>query len=181
VALPGGDHHPRHHGGDGHIGGHSLQGPTKTENAKLEPYLGFLHSTQFGKPSLVCDFQELYRYLIDDFLIYRCQRLKKRDFVLKTEFFMKTRAGKRVFLRDIQADGLFEALNNFFESKVEIPRMKAGKKQTLETLINEEALLFMKFLRGERKIWVPRIPHLITNPFIISEFRSRSETEFHFS
>jgi CRISPR/Cas system-associated endonuclease Cas1 len=27
--------------------------------AKLEPYLGFLHSAQFGKPSSVCDFQEL--------------------------------------------------------------------------------------------------------------------------
>ena len=25
--------------------------------AKLEPYLGFLHSMQHGKPSLVCDFQ----------------------------------------------------------------------------------------------------------------------------
>jgi CRISPR-associated protein Cas1 len=44
-------------------------------NAKLEPYLGFLHSEQFGKPSLVCDFQELYRYLIDDFVIQHCQRL----------------------------------------------------------------------------------------------------------
>jgi CRISPR-associated protein Cas1 len=30
--------------------------------AKLEPYLGYLYSVQFGKPSLVCDFQELYRY-----------------------------------------------------------------------------------------------------------------------
>ena len=37
--------------------------------AKLESYLGFLHSVQYGKPSLVCDFMELYRYLIDDFLI----------------------------------------------------------------------------------------------------------------
>jgi CRISPR-associated protein Cas1 len=27
--------------------------------AKLEPYLGFLHSVQWGTPSLVCDFQEL--------------------------------------------------------------------------------------------------------------------------
>jgi CRISPR-associated protein Cas1 len=27
--------------------------------AKLEPYLGFLHSVQYGKPSLVCDFQEV--------------------------------------------------------------------------------------------------------------------------
>ncbi len=50
--------------------------------AKLEPYLGFLHSVQHGKPSLVCDFQELYRYLIDDFLIERCQKLRKKDFVL---------------------------------------------------------------------------------------------------
>jgi CRISPR-associated protein Cas1 len=40
--------------------------------AKLEPYLGFLHSNQMSKRSLVCDFQELYRYLIDDFLIGYC-------------------------------------------------------------------------------------------------------------
>jgi len=53
--------------------------------AKLEPYLGFLHSIQFGKPSLPCDFQELYRYLIDDFLIQYCQKLRKKDFTVKTE------------------------------------------------------------------------------------------------
>jgi CRISPR-associated protein Cas1 len=29
-------------------------------NAELEPYLGFLHSVQEGKPSLVCDLEELY-------------------------------------------------------------------------------------------------------------------------
>ena len=49
--------------------------------AKLEPYLGFLHSNQMGKLSLVCDFQELYRYLIDDFLIRYCSKINKRDFV----------------------------------------------------------------------------------------------------
>jgi CRISPR-associated protein Cas1 len=53
--------------------------------AKLEPYLGFLHSTQFGKPSLVCDVQELYRHLIDDFLVQYCQILSVKDFVVKTE------------------------------------------------------------------------------------------------
>jgi CRISPR-associated protein Cas1 len=47
--------------------------------AKLEPYLGFLHSIQVGKPSLVYDFQELYRYLIDDYLIERCRNLHKKD------------------------------------------------------------------------------------------------------
>lgn len=31
-------------------------------------------------------------------------------------------------------------LNEYFELMVEIPRIKVGKKQTIETLINEEAL-----------------------------------------
>jgi CRISPR-associated protein Cas1 len=53
--------------------------------AKLEPYLGFVHSNQMGKLSLVCDFQELYRYLIDDFLIQYCKRISKKDFVTKFE------------------------------------------------------------------------------------------------
>ena len=32
-----------------------------------------------------------------------------------------------------------------------------GKKQTIETLINEEVLLLAKFLRNEHKNWKPRI------------------------
>jgi len=32
--------------------------------------------------------------------------------------------------------------------------------QTLETLINEEAQLFAKYLRGERKTWVPKVPSI---------------------
>jgi len=32
-----------------------------------------------------------------------------------------------------------------------------GEKQELETLINEEALLFAKYLRNERTEWKPRI------------------------
>ena len=48
-------------------------------------------------------------------------------------------------------------LNKYFETKVEIPRIKVGKRQTIETLINEEALLFAKFLRNEKTEWRPRI------------------------
>jgi hypothetical protein len=43
---------------------------------------------------------------------------------------------------------------------VEIPRMKVGKRQEFETLINEEALLLAKYLRNERKSWNPRIVQL---------------------
>jgi hypothetical protein len=38
-----------------------------------------------------------------------------------------------------------------------IASYKEGTKQTLETIINEEALLFAKFLRDEIKTWNPRI------------------------
>lgn len=128
--------------------------------AKLEPYLGYLHSNQHSKPSLVCDFQELYRYLIDDFLIDRCKNLHKKDFVLKNEFYMKTKVGKRVFLRDYETGELHEALNSFFESKVNVPRIKIGNKQSLDSLICEETLLFAKYLRDESKSWTPRLPVL---------------------
>jgi len=52
---------------------------------------------------------------------------------------------------------LMKKLNKLFEMNVEIPRIKVGKRQTIETLIIEEALLLAKFLRGELKIWRPRI------------------------
>ena len=32
-------------------------------------------------------------------------------------------------------------LNKYFETIVEIPRIKVGKRQTIETLMNEEALV----------------------------------------
>jgi CRISPR-associated protein Cas1 len=128
--------------------------------AKLEPYLGFLHSVQVGKPSLVCDFQELYRYLIDDFLIERSQKLHKKDFVFVTDFMMHLKMGKRIHLCEFETDELGEDLNLLFDRVVEISRIRHGSKQTLDTLINEEAYLFAKFLRHERETWVPRIPSL---------------------
>lgn len=113
--------------------------------AKLEPYLGFLHSTQFGKPSLVCDLQEIYRYLIDDFLIERCRTLHKNDFIMVEEIFMKTKGGKRVFLRHTEINELSEALNTFFDV-------------THRSLIDEEALRFTQYLRDESGEWNPNQP-----------------------
>jgi CRISPR-associated protein Cas1 len=126
-------------------------------NAKLEPYLGFLHSEQFGKPSLVCDFMELYRFMIDDFLIQYCKGIGKKSFVTKCEVLSRRKIGKREYLNDYDSKGLMYGLNRFFESEIEIPRIRVGKRQTFETLINEEALLFAKYLRGEKKDWIPRI------------------------
>jgi hypothetical protein len=51
-------------------------------------------------------------------------------------------------------------LNEYFQSKVEIPRIRMGKKQEIETLINEEAFLLAMYLRNEKQTWIPRIADL---------------------
>ena len=127
--------------------------------AKLEPYLGFYHSIKFGQSSLVHDFMEIYRYLMDDFLINFCRKLDTKDFVLKDDTHAG-RKGKRAFLNKKRNKEFLDKLEQYFQMKVTIPRVRGGKKQELETLINEEAQLFARFIRCKRKSWVPRIVHL---------------------
>jgi CRISPR-associated protein Cas1 len=128
--------------------------------AKLEPHLGFLHSTTKGKPSLICDFMELYRYLIDDFVIQYCRRLNRKDFTVKSENYSTKRKGKREYLDDSHTHDFVKALNQYFQSKVNVPRIRVGARQEIETLINEEASLFAMFPRDERPAWKPRVVEL---------------------
>jgi len=124
--------------------------------AHLEPYLGFLHKIDFGRPSMVCDFIELYRHLIDGFLIEYCKKLEPKDFIAKAEKKSKRR-GKRIYLNDALTIDLISKLHDYFLKKVYIPRVKRGKKQELETLINEEAFLIGRYLRLKGESWIPRI------------------------
>lgn len=113
-----------------------------------------------GKPSLICDFQELYRYLVDDFVIDYCRSVKASDFVLKTEAYSSNKIGKRQYLNETKNRDFVSRLNRYFETRVNIPRMKRGEHQEIETLINEEAFLFAKYLRCEKPTWSPRIVEL---------------------
>jgi CRISP-associated protein Cas1 len=128
--------------------------------AKLEPYLGYLHGIAFGTPSLICDFMEIYRYLVDDFVLSNARKLEPKNFVIKDEDFSTHRKGKREYVNDLIQKELYEKLNAYYKSKVEIPRIRRGEHQEIETLISEEALLFAKYLRNERKDWMPRTPAL---------------------
>ena len=76
---------------------------------------------------------------------------------MKTESVTRKRKSKREYLSDTETRRMMKELNGYFESKVEIPLIRHGGRQRIETLINEEALLFAKFLRDESKTWVPRV------------------------
>ena len=127
--------------------------------AHLKTHLGFMHSLIYGRPSLVCDFEELYRYLIDDFLIRYSQNLKPKDFKAKTEM-IGDKKGKRIYLNKRKTRELMRKLHDYFRLKVRVPRVKWGDKQEIESLINEEAFLLARYLRNERKNWIPRIVKL---------------------
>ena len=58
---------------------------------------------------------------------------------------------KKIHLKEYKTDSLAEDLNAFFDRMVDVKRIKVGKRQTIDTLICEEALLFEKYLRHERK------------------------------
>jgi hypothetical protein len=94
---------------------------------------------------------------IDDFLIERCHKLRKKDFVLVTDFMVHLKMGKKIHLKEYDTDDLAEDLNAFFDRMVSVERIKVGNWQSTDTLISEEALLLAKYLRDERKEWIPRI------------------------
>ena len=89
--------------------------------------------------------------------IVMMRRLREKDFITKTESVSRKRKGRREYLNASQTRHLMKQLHAFFEAMVEVPRMRIGKRQTIETLISEEALLLAKFLRNERKEWNPRL------------------------
>jgi len=114
-------------------------------NAKLEPYLGFMHSEAMYKPSLVCDMMELYRHLVDDFLIQYCKDVQRKDFVVKTEKYISNRQGKREYLSDSKTNDLTRRFYAYLDWKVKIPRIGHGNKSSIE------------YLRNEKKEWIPRV------------------------
>jgi hypothetical protein len=51
-------------------------------------------------------------------------------------------------------------LDDFFDSMVDVPRLKHGSRQSIGSLINEETLVLRNYLRKEEKMWIPRIPFI---------------------
>ena len=84
---------------------------------------------------------------------------EEKEFVFKTEMYANKKS-KRQYLNEERTKELTKRFNAFFRSKVDISRIKVGKRQEIETLFNEEAYFFAKYLRKERKEWMPRIVSL---------------------
>jgi CRISPR-associated endonuclease Cas1 len=127
--------------------------------AHLETHLGFMHTLIQGRPSLVCDYEEVFRYLVDDFLIGYAKGLTPKDFKARTVMF-NNKKGKRMYLNESKTDDLMKKLHEYFESKVDVPRVGRGHSQEIESLIGEEAFLLARYFRNEKGDWTPRVVSL---------------------
>jgi len=115
--------------------------------AHLDPYLGYLHSIQFAKPSLVRDIQEIFRGLIDEFLIGYSQKLKEDGFENKNG---------RMFLKKEESYKLIKAINELFDKRIRHQRIKKyGEQSKIRTAIREEPMKLAQYLRGEKEGYEP--------------------------
>ena len=94
---------------------------------------------------------------MDDFVMGYSQDLNPRDFISKDESASRNRKGKRQYLKDSLTRPMMQELDEFFQSMIEIPAMRHGKTQAIETLVSEEVLLLAKYLRDEKNSWGPRV------------------------
>jgi CRISPR-associated protein Cas1 len=116
----------------------------------LDPYIGFLHSSQYGKPALALDLMEEFRGPVVDSVVItllNTSALKHDDFVEEAGMFRMTEKGRRTFLEKFE-----ERLNTFIEHPT------FGYKATYQKCLELQVRLLAKNLTGE----IPTYP-----PFIV--------------
>ena len=52
---------------------------------------------------------------------------------------------------------MMRELNDYFDTKIDLPRIRSGRRQSIEPLINEETFLLAKYIRYENHNWIPRV------------------------
>ncbi len=113
----------------------------------LDPYIGFLHSSQYGKPALALDLMEEFRGPIVDSVVItliNTGALKREDFVEEAGTFRMNDAARRTFLEKFE-----ERLN----TQIEHPTF--GYKATYQKCLELQTRLLAKNLTGEIPAYPP--------------------------
>lgn len=116
----------------------------------LDPYIGYLHSSQYGKPALALDLMEEFRPLIVDSVVlalFNTGEIQRKHFVEEFGAYRLTDYGRRTFLTRLEAR---------FDETITHPTFnyKATYRRSLEL----QARLLAKTLMDE----IPSYPPFIT-------------------
>lgn len=113
----------------------------------FDPYIGFLHSSQYGKPALALDLMEEFRSPIVDSVVItliNTGALRREDFVEEAGTFRMNDAARRTFLEKFE-----ERLNTLIEHPT------FGYKATYQKCLELQTRLLAKKLTGEIPAYPP--------------------------
>ncbi len=113
----------------------------------LDPYIGYLHSSQYGKPALALDLMEEFRPLLVDSVVlsvFNNGMLQAKDFIESLGSYRLTERGRRTFLARLEAR---------FDQKIIHPIF--GYRATYRRCIELQARLLAKTLMGEVAAYPP--------------------------
>lgn len=113
----------------------------------MDPYVGFLHSSQYGKPALALDVMEIFRPLVTDSVVLTVLNngmLKREDFREEFGTWRLSDEGRRRFL---------EKLEERLDTEIEHPVF--GYKATYRRVLELEIRLVARWLMGEIPVYRP--------------------------
>ena len=113
----------------------------------LDPYIGYLHGTKFGKPALALDLMEEFRPIITDSVVItliNTQAITANDFTEQLGAFRLTDKGRRTFLTRLEAR---------MNDTVQHPTF--GYKVTYRRCIELQARLLAKTITNEIPSYPP--------------------------
>ena len=113
----------------------------------FDPYIGYLHSSRYGKPALALDLMEEFRPVIVDSVVLSLlnnRQLESKDFTLELNCYQMTDATRRLFLQK-------------FEERMQetITHPIFGYKVSYRRCIELQARLLGKYLTNEVEEYIP--------------------------
>lgn len=117
----------------------------------FDPYLGYLHTQRYGRPSLALDLMEEFRPLVVDAMVLAAinrRSLKLSDFTTEplSQAVSLSEEGRRTFLRSYEQKK---------QSQFKHPVM--GKQCTYQEAFEIQARLLAKYLMGETEQYPPLV------------------------
>ncbi len=128
----------------------------------LDPYLGALHETEYGRPSLVCDLMEEYRPVFTDTLVITLVNRKvigREDFVYRdvpdtsyqTEEELKEK--RPVEMKPEVMKGFIEIFERKLETRIQ--DSETGNQVTYRYLVELQVRRFARLILGEVERYAP--------------------------
>lgn len=119
----------------------------------LDYSIGFLHELRDSRPSLICDLQELYRWLVDLSVIQLLEekKLRKKDFVVTEHYHIR--------LREKTAKMLVEKIKANFNNRA----LYKGSNFTYENILYDNVKMLADYIEGKKNKLEFNVPLIAIN------------------